>query len=211
VAVKQLQTLQRGLATIEAIAEHHPIGLTELARLLQADKSALQRVLATLHECGWIAPSRQDPARWALTSRPLLVTARAQQRSGIVQRVRPLLEQLRNQLDETVFYAVPEGDEVVIIDVAESRQLSRVAPHAGITLSATASAAGKALATPGTWAIDSDVISEGTTSVATALTEAGQRAGAIAVSAPSARMPRRQQEEIGRTLVAAAMAEFGER
>ena len=53
-AVKPLQSLARALGAIDAIAEHQPVGLSALARALDEDKSALQRVLVTLHAAGWI-------------------------------------------------------------------------------------------------------------------------------------------------------------
>jgi IclR family acetate operon transcriptional repressor len=208
VAVKQLQTLQRGLAVMEAVAEHHPIGLTELARLLEEDKSAMQRVLETLDATGWITPSRQEPARWVPTSKAFLITMRAQRRSHTLQRIRPLLERLRDKLGETAFYVVLERDELVIIDVVESRHISRVAPHPGLTLAADESAAKRAMATPGSWAGDTDVVGEGTTSVAVAIFETGQPTGAIVVSAPSVRMSTGQRDDIGRALVEETIAEF---
>src|SRR5215218_6454615 len=67
-AVKPLQSLTRALAAIDAIAEHQPVGLSALARALGEDKSALQRVLVTLHTAGWIRPVAGELTRWELTA-----------------------------------------------------------------------------------------------------------------------------------------------
>ena len=57
-AVKPLQSLQRALSVIEAIAANQPIGVAALARLLGEDKSAVQRDLMTLADAGWIRAAR---------------------------------------------------------------------------------------------------------------------------------------------------------
>ena len=53
-SVKRSQSAARVLAVLECIARHQPIGVSELARLLQADKSAVQRAVMTLADDGWI-------------------------------------------------------------------------------------------------------------------------------------------------------------
>lgn len=199
-AVKPLRSVERAFTVLEAIAANMPIGVAALARLLDEDKSAVQRILVSLHASGWIAPTDEDNTRWKLTTRPLLVTSQGQSRSDTLQRVRPIVEALRDELDETVFMVVPDDDKVVIVDVAESRQLVRIAPHAGIVLPAETSAGGLAMATPGRVAVDHDVVAEGATSIAGAYLEGGRAVAAVVVSGPSNRMPKRRQDEIGRRL-----------
>ena len=54
----------RVLEVFEAVAEHQPVGVAALSRMLGIDKSAVQRALVTLAEQGWIQ-ARDDPTtRW---------------------------------------------------------------------------------------------------------------------------------------------------
>ncbi|MCB0996944.1 MAG: helix-turn-helix domain-containing protein [Acidimicrobiales bacterium] len=228
-AVKGIQSAERVLTALETLAEHQPIGVGALARVLGADKSAVQRALVTLADAGWIRAVPGEPTRWELTSRVLVVANHVQLRSGLRQRVRPLLESLRDRTGETAVLAVADGQRVVIADVVESRHLVRTAPHIGMVVPTETSATGQALLaasddaartallggpTPPAlaaqlaaiaergWSLNADDVAEGATSVGVAIRDAaGMPVGAIAVSAVSSRMPPDDQQRLGELLV----------
>ena len=231
-AVKPLRSATRVLAVLEAIAAHQPIGLTAVTRLLDEDKSAVQRALATLAEDGWIRAAAGDPPRWELTTRSLVMAAQATSRVGLRQQARPVMEALRDRTDESVLLAVPDPPRVVTLDVVESRQLVRAAPHVGLVLPNGTSAASQALfahlpddevaaflggppddalaATLATvrergWAVNHGDVTERASGVAAAILGPGGRAiAAIAVSAPSARLPRNLHAGVGRLVAEGA-------
>lgn len=228
VAVKTIRSAERVFAALEMLAEHEPIGVGALARLLDEDKSAVQRALVTLARTGWIRAVPGEPTRWELTSRVLVVAEHVHRRSGLRQLARPTLETLRQQTGESVILAVAEADRVVIVDVAESSQLVRTAPHVGLIVPAETSASGRAilaalddagrealLGRPVTrslaaelevvrargWSLNADDVARGATSVGAAvLDDSGRPVGAVAVSAVSARMPQEVQEQTGELL-----------
>ena len=119
-SVKPIRSAMRVLEAIELIAEHQPIGVGELARLLGEDKSGVQRSLVSLAESGWIRALPEGPTRWELTTRVLVVASHAQAMAGIGPLIRPLMVSLRDRTQETVVCAVPDGERVVITDVVES-------------------------------------------------------------------------------------------
>jgi IclR family acetate operon transcriptional repressor len=204
-----------------------------LARLLGEDKSTVQRALVTLATAGWIRPDGGDQTRWELTTRPLVVAHFAQRRLALRERVRPTLEALRDETGESIILAVPDGDRIVIIDVVESRELVRTAPHVGMVIPSTTSAAGQAIlaawssealdaflgGTPADtaaeleqvrargWSLNANHVSRGATSVGAAIVDGdGNPLGAIAVSALSARMPPEVQGEVGARVAQVASA-----
>jgi IclR family transcriptional regulator, acetate operon repressor len=216
-AVKPLQSLQRALVVLEAVAEHQPVGVGALCRLLDEDKSALQRVLVTLHASGWIRPTDDGVTRWELSTRPLVVVGQAQRRSGLVARARPVMASLREATGETVILAVPDAGRIVALEVVESRHLVRTAPHVGMVLPPETGAAGLAIfahlddagiaayvgTTPdGTfatdladtrrrgWSLNPGVVHTGATSIGAAVLDtSGRPVAAVVVSAPSDRLP----------------------
>jgi IclR family acetate operon transcriptional repressor len=219
-----VRSAERVLATLEALAEHQPIGVGALARVLDEDKSAVQRALVTLAAAGWIRPEGGDQTRWELTTRPLVVAHHAQRRLGLRQRARPTLEALRDETEESIILAVPDVDRIVIVDVVESRQLVRTAPHVGMVIPATTSAAGQAILAAWEpdqresflgemppdvtaelerirargWSLNANDVARGATSVGAPIVDGdGQPLGGIAVSAISARMPREVQVRLG--------------
>ena len=144
-AVKRNRSAGRMLAVFEAIVRGQPIGVSALARLLGADKSAVQRDLMTLADAGWIAQVADSAGQWDLTLH-VLTLARPPHSSGSLRlRVRPVLERLRRATGETAYLAVPDGDHFVVVDAAESHQLLRMAPPVGIVIGLARSATGRAL------------------------------------------------------------------
>lgn len=237
--VKPVRAAERTLAVLEVLAEHQPVGVGALARLLDDDKSAVQRALVTLAGTGWIRPVAGDQTRWELTGRVLVVAQHAQHRSDLRQRARPVLEELRDEVDESVLLVVPDVGRLVVIDVVESRQLVRTAPWVGMVIPPTTSAAGRAYLAaiddeerrerldgepPAQlrreldevrargWSLNAgDVVPNASGVGAAILGGDGRPVGVIAISAPSERMPAEVRPRLGRRVaeVAAALSDPG--
>ena len=232
-AVKPLQSLARALAAIDAIAEHQPVGLSALARALDEDKSALQRVLVTLHAAGWIRPAGGELTRWELTSHPAVVATKAQRGSGILDRARLAMDQLREATGESVVLAVPDAGQIITLDVVESRHIVRSAPHRGMVLPDGGAAAlaifsrlpleevqsyGGAVDDPSFldelartrtrgWSLNAGAVSAAATSIGAALLDPGGRpVAALVVSAPTERLPRTKYAAIGALVHAASLS-----
>lgn len=142
--VKTLQTVDRALAVLDVVAERQPIGVSELARLMELDKSATQRVLVSLERAGWIRADGSVPVRWVLTTKPLQL-ARQVTSSWLVSHARPVIERLCAASGETVLLGVVEGRQIVVVDGAESRQALRASVRRGLVLPGPTSAACKAI------------------------------------------------------------------
>jgi IclR family acetate operon transcriptional repressor len=145
VSVKRSRSASRVLSVLEMIARHQPIGVSELARLLDEDKSAVQRAIMTLADDGWVNAAQGAPTRWRLTGHIHAVAHMAHSSNDLRQRARRVLEDLRNESGESVFLTTPDLDRFVVIDVLESRQLLRTAPHVGMVVLPTDSATGRAV------------------------------------------------------------------
>ena len=231
-AVKALRSATRVLSVLEAVAALQPVGLAAVARHLDEDKSAVQRALATLAEDGWIRPAPGEGVRWELTTRVLVMASHVSLRSDLRQRARPVLERLRDETGESVLLAVADPPRVVTLDVVESRQLVRAAPHVGMVLPPVGSAAVQALlahlppAEVGAyldhppdrslldelaavrrrgWALNQGAVHAESSGVAAAVLGAeGRAVAAISVSAPTQRLPEARHGEVAALVVAAA-------
>ena len=144
-AVKRSQSATRVLTILEMIARHQPVGVSELARLIEEDKSAVQRSVMTLADEGWIHATPGGPTRWQLTGHIHVVAHLAHNRSDLRQRARGILEALRNETGESISLTTPDVGRFVVIDALESPQMLRSAPHVGMMVSVAESATGLAL------------------------------------------------------------------
>jgi DNA-binding IclR family transcriptional regulator len=224
-AVKRSQGGARVLAIVEHIAQHQPIGVSELARLLGADKSAVQRSLMTLADEGWIRAAVGTPSKWQLTAHILAVAQQSQSNDDLRQRARSALEELRDQSGETVLLVVPDIGRFVVVEALESKQMLRTVPKIGLGVPVRRSATSRAvlpymslarqvelLGEPpdagllaefaatlkrGYSVSDGDV-ARGSTNIAAPILEVdGQPAGAVVVSGPSERLNAKLQRSIG--------------
>jgi DNA-binding IclR family transcriptional regulator len=232
VSVKRSRSASRVLAVLEGIARHQPVGVSELARVLGADKSAVQRAIMTLADDGWIRTAPGTPTRWQLTAHMLAVAHTGHVSNDLRQRARSTLEALRDESGETVLLSVPDIGHFVVIDVLESRQLLRTAPHLGMIVPARGSATGLAILPHMSreqqtellgelpdatllahfaatlergFSISAGGVAAGSTSIAAPVVEAdGRPVAAIVVSAPSERLTAEHYSRIGAMVLQAA-------
>lgn len=133
------------LAVLERIASDQPVGVRQLAREMDAEKSSIQRAIVTLVEAGWVHAASGSPTRWQLTGRIHHVARVAHNTNGLRQRARPALDALRDATGETICLAVPDVRGFVIIEVAESRHALRLVPPVGLDFKVETSATGLAV------------------------------------------------------------------
>jgi IclR family transcriptional regulator, acetate operon repressor len=134
----------RVLQVCEALAEHQPVGVRELARAVASPPSSVHRALETLRSAGW-ATANADGV-WMLTSRCAFVAAHAGAAGALRVLARPAMARLLAVSDESVRLWALEGDHVVLAENFDGRQPVRyVSPPAGTTLPLHASSAGKAI------------------------------------------------------------------
>lgn len=142
-AVKRSSSAARVLAVFEQIAALQPIGVSALARVLAADKSAVQRDLMTLADAGWIRGVASG--QWELTPHVLTLARPPHSFDSLRQRVRPVLERLRSETGETAYLTVPDGDQFVVLDALESQQMLRMVPSVGMVVPVRGSATARAV------------------------------------------------------------------
>ena len=139
-AVKTSQSGARILSALERIAQHQPVGVSDLARLLDTNVAAAQRAIATLAEEGWIRPAPERPVRWELTAHIHTVAQHAYGSHDLRRRARGALEQLWRETGESVLLIVPDDGKFIVIDVLESQHFLRSAPPVGLVVPPRASA-----------------------------------------------------------------------
>lgn len=141
----QIAVLDRALDVLEALEQADtPLGTTELARRLGTTKSAAFRILVTLEQRGYVT---KDPAttRYSLGARLASLGERALRGIDLRHVARPTLERLHHAFQETVNLGIPEGSEIVYIDMVESSHGLRMAARIGSHHPAHSTALGKVM------------------------------------------------------------------
>src|SRR4051812_30912644 len=128
--VKTIQSVQNALGVLEVLAALQPIGVSALARGADLDKAAVQRILLTLGDAGWIR--QLDTGEWTITSKALQIGTHFT--SGLRELAHPHLVQLQRDTDETVVLFAREADTMVILDSVDSSQVLRMTVPIGMVV-----------------------------------------------------------------------------
>src|SRR3954464_12663411 len=137
-------SVDNALWLLELIGERQALRVAEAADLLGVARSTAHRLLTALRRRGFVM---QDRPNGAYRPGPALVEIglAAVSRIDIRRVARPVLEELREQTQETASLAVLEGTTIRFVDCAESPRSVRVGNRTGVIRAAHASAVGKAI------------------------------------------------------------------
>jgi IclR family acetate operon transcriptional repressor len=130
---------------LEAIAAHSPIGVSALARLLDADKNAIQRAIVTLAEAGWIGAAPGPTTRWELTAHIFAVAHMGHRKNDLRTRAKKELERLRDETAETALLTLADRGDFIVADVMESPHVLNASLSIGAIASPRDSATGCAV------------------------------------------------------------------
>ncbi|MFE4502421.1 IclR family transcriptional regulator [Rhodococcus sp. NPDC056743] len=142
-SVKEIQSVHNACRLFETIARMQPVGVSDIARTIGIDKSAAHRLAVTLHSAQWL--ERTEDGRWCI-SPTMLPTIRESAATTLIAGARPLLEAARDQSGEMLMLVVPDGNRLMIVEAAESRQTLRVSVTVGTEMPARSSSALRAIA-----------------------------------------------------------------
>src|SRR4051794_27636041 len=153
-AAPRVQSLDRALDLLEALATSDELGVSEIAARTGLVPSTAHRLLATLVARGYAA---QSPAsgRYLLGYKLLELTSGLQDRlQRLRTAARPHLEAIQEETGETTNLVVLEGRESVYVDSVSGTRSVRLFTEIGSAIPAHTSGAGKALLA---WREPSDV------------------------------------------------------
>lgn len=137
--VKSVVTIRR---ILDCFSEERPV-LTgsDLAQHLEMNKSTLHHVLKTMVDCGLL--DRTSNRQYMLGLRLLEYGLRVRHRLRVEEVAMPVLERLRDLVQETVHLAIIDGLDALYIKKIDGRWSMRMASHEGYRTPLYASAVGK--------------------------------------------------------------------
>lgn len=140
-----VSSVEKAFRVLSAFDDAHPtLSLTQLASVVDLDKSAIQRFTYTLMRLGLLA---KDPItkRFELTSRTLEFGYRFSKSNPLVRRAAPYLLHLSQETEETVNLTVLDDTNIVFISRFQSRHVLNADVVIGTSLPAFCTAPGIAI------------------------------------------------------------------
>lgn len=139
-----MNSVLTALRVFEEVAAAQPIGLSELGKRLDVPKSTVQRCLRTLADAGWLRPATNDAGRWVITGKAFSLGSMMAAGDDLRDVALPELSRLQVDTGETVHLAVPDGEELVLIERLDSAHQLRAFLPLGTRLPLHAASNGKA-------------------------------------------------------------------
>ena len=140
-----IQVSERIFHTIECLARTGPIGLLELSKELNLNKSTVHRILNSLI-CMEYAKQDAETLKYSLTFKFCGIANQILGQNNIIDLVRPYIKELAEQTNETVHLVQLDGLNAVYIDKVEASHNSvRLVSMVGKSIPLYCSGVGKAL------------------------------------------------------------------
>lgn len=139
-----IESVDRALTVILAFQETDSMSIAEIGRLLNVSRSTAYRLLTLLEHRQFV---RQDQRTKRFHAGPALlrVGLAAVRRSDVRVALRPLLERIVEDVDETAHVVVLQEGEAMFMDCVEGSHMIRATPRVGTSMPAHVTASGKVL------------------------------------------------------------------
>jgi len=144
-SIRSMNSVLSTLRVLEEVAARQPIGVSELARVTQIPKSSVQRCLVTLQQAGWLRMVDREHARWAVTMKALAIGLRGAGEQDLRELAGPVIKRVSATTDESVYFALRDGDNSVIVAREDTTQPVRVFLEIGARIPLQATTAGVAM------------------------------------------------------------------
>jgi IclR family acetate operon transcriptional repressor len=139
-----VESVDSALKILRMLCDAKHLRISEVAERLGVAQSTAHRLLSMLVHHGFAI--QDGRGREYRTGPTLLEMGFAAIRDmDVRQHARPILEEVRDQVNETVHLGVPYGQEVLYVEGVESRHQLRIASRVGAFLPAHSVGLGKAL------------------------------------------------------------------
>jgi IclR family acetate operon transcriptional repressor len=139
-----LQSLDRALSVLVAVANAERATLTDLSLALGVPTATTHRILTTLQKHGFVTfdEEQQD---WRIGIEAYRTGAAFMNRMNLTEVSRPVMRRLMERTGETANLAIPDGGEVVFVGQVETLNPIRAFFARGSRTSMHASGTGKAI------------------------------------------------------------------
>lgn len=141
----RIKVLEKALAVLELFDQPSvELTATGVAKKLGMSKSTAFRILSVLEARSYLERARDDGA-YRLGFMLHRLGSLVEGRAVIQRRARPVLEELKQECDETVHLVVLDDGEALYLDKIEGRKAIRVVSRVGMRLPLHCSGVGKVL------------------------------------------------------------------
>lgn len=140
-----IQSVDNALDVLEALCEEgDEVRIASLSERLGMTKMSLFRYLATFENRGYVEHERGS-GKYRLGAAAYEVGQKILSRMGLLRKARPVMTKLVRSCDEAVYIGIRRGDELLLLDAADTSQQVKIVSLVGMRSALDCSAAGRVL------------------------------------------------------------------
>jgi len=129
--MSNVQSLERAFKLLEALSEFpEGIQITRLAEKVDLSKSTAHRLLATLINMDYVIKD-QESEKYKLGYRIIFLSRNIINNIDIISIAKPFLEELAEDVNETIHLCIQDKEEVLYVDKIESSRTIRMYSRVG--------------------------------------------------------------------------------
>jgi len=138
-----IQAVENSLRILEAISEESgDFGINLLSKQLGLNKSYVFRILATFEKKGYVQQSSSS-GQYRTGLAAYETGSRLLRQMTVLQNAKPIMENLSKKFGEAVYLAIPDGKELLFLDMFDSTHKIRIMSLVGKRFSLDQFSAGK--------------------------------------------------------------------
>lgn len=141
----KVKSLYKALKLLELFDREHPErGVMELAKQSGMLKSSVYNIVSTFSQCGYIEKNpRTGKYKLGLKLLELGNVLQANDESSKI--IKPFMDSVAEASNETVYYAIPSGSEVIYMDASHPKGMTFARSVVGVRVKMYCTAVGKAM------------------------------------------------------------------
>ena len=128
----KVKSLQKALKVLECFTPHaKELGVSEIARMLELNKSNVYNILATLEECGYVKKNKSSE-KYSLDFKMVQFSYAVMANYPYTNLVVPVIKDLATDLNAIVYFGIPHGNEVLYLFSAYPKSYGKHIPYRSI-------------------------------------------------------------------------------
>lgn len=139
----RIASVEKGIKTLELLAEHGELSVTETARLMDTNRAGSHRFISTLKDLGYVEKNSNN--KYQPTLKIMKLAMKVANRFEIRRIARPYMHKLSLMFKETVNLGFFKNSEIVHIDKIDSLEVLRMDSALGDIAPAYCTGLGKAI------------------------------------------------------------------
>lgn len=139
-----VRSLDRGIKILEILSENAEMGITEMAEVLEVDKSTVSRLMETLRSHDMVQMNKRTK-KYRLGLRLLNLGTAAERNLNIIEIARPVIRSVSDKLEQSVHLCAYNNMMAYVIDQTVYRVAFSVSATIGMIEPIHASSVGKCI------------------------------------------------------------------